>query len=182
MFERFSTRARASVVGAQQEAAELGHPVIGTEHLLLAVLDRPDSTGGRVLQALGLDRTAARRAVAALVPPTDRTLDEAALASIGIDLAEVRRRVEESFGPGALDQRSHRGGHRRFGPRAKKVLELSLREALDRKAGHIGTEHLVLAILREGGGLAARVLAEAGIQRPAVEAALAESGRADTTG
>lgn len=111
-------------------------------------------------------------------------LDAQALGSIGIDLDAVRRRVEETFGPGALDQTRHepRRGHLPFSPRAKKVLELSLRESLRRKGGYVGTEHVLLGILREGKGLAAMILADARIDRQAVEAALADLRRPDQTG
>lgn len=97
--------------------------------------------------------------------------DADALRAIGIDVAQVRARIEESFGPGALE-RARSGGCRRgssrwyvpFSPRSKKVMELSLREALRLRHNHIGTEHILLALLREGEGVAARVLADSGVR------------------
>jgi hypothetical protein len=101
--------------------------------------------------------------------------DIAALQSIGIDLDAVRKKIEETFGPGALEpppapsrrrgllrRRRRPLGHTPFTPRAKKVLELSLREALRLKHNYIGTEHILLGLLREGQGLAAKVLTDEG--------------------
>src|SRR5262245_42249860 len=78
-----------------------------------------------------------------------------ALEGLGISLEAARARVEESIGQG---QRTPTG-HIPFTPRAKKVLELSLREALQLGHNYMGTEHIVLGILREGEGVAAQVLA-----------------------
>src|SRR6266511_3099292 len=121
MFERFTDRARESVVQAQVEARELRHGYIGTEHLLLGILR------------------------------------------------------EETFGPGALDRRVRprwrslgRGrcapisGHIPFTPRAKKVLELSLREAVALGHNYIGTEHILLGLVREREGIAAQLLQNRG--------------------
>jgi len=121
MFERFTAAARAAVVQAQDEARELRHPRIGTEHLLLGVLSDPTSPASRVLAGFGLDHDGVRRSVVELVAPPPGP-DAVALDTLGIDLGEVRRRVEASFGPGALDDPE--GGlrrHLRFGSRAKKV-------------------------------------------------------------
>src|SRR6266511_3643585 len=78
-----------------------------------------------------------------------------ALESLGISLEVVRARVEEIIGRGQITP----SGHIPFTPRAKKVLELSLREALQLGHNYIGTEHLLLGLLREGEGVAAQVLA-----------------------
>ncbi|MEU7908256.1 Clp protease N-terminal domain-containing protein [Actinoplanes sp. NPDC049118] len=100
--------------------------------------------------------------------------DAAALKAIGIDLDAVRRAIEENFGPGALRLprnappkrrgllgRFTGGGHTPFSPRSKKVLELSLREAIRLKHNFIAPEHIMLGILREGQGLAVRILTDA---------------------
>jgi Clp amino terminal domain, pathogenicity island component len=81
-----------------------------------------------------------------------------ALASLGISLADVRGQVEEMIGHG----QNPVSGHIPFTPRTKKVLELSLREALAMGHHYIGTEHLLLALLREGQGVAAQVLTRLG--------------------
>ncbi|MEA2972374.1 MAG: ATP-dependent Clp protease ATP-binding subunit ClpC [Actinomycetota bacterium] len=77
-----------------------------------------------------------------------------ALERLGVSLERVRAEVEEIIGQGA----SSPSGHIPFTPRAKKVLELSLREALELGHNYIGTEHILLGLLREGEGVAAQVL------------------------
>ena len=125
MFERFSGQARHVVVSAQEEARELDHNYIGTEHVLLGLLVASDSVASASLTALGYTRDGARASVEAMV------------------------------GRGKASP----GGHIPFTPRAKKVLELSLREALQLKHNYIGTEHILLGLVREGEGRAAQILA-----------------------
>ncbi|MFF5111693.1 Clp protease N-terminal domain-containing protein [Streptosporangium sp. NPDC000509] len=171
MFERFHHDARQAVVLAQENARKLRHDVIGTEHILLGLLAQPESVSARLLGRHGLDHARAYRSVTRLTPqkPGD-ALDAEALESIGIDLSAVREKVEATFGPGALDrkpdiQRRGRlfGFHVPFSPRAKKTLELSLREAVNLKHNYIGDGHILLGILRDGGGRGGEVLADAGI-------------------
>ena len=81
-----------------------------------------------------------------------------ALESLGISLEAVRSQVEEMIGQGG----SSPSGHIPFTPRAKKVLELSLREALQLGHNYIGTEHILLGLIREGEGVAAQVLIKLG--------------------
>ncbi|HAY51771.1 MAG TPA: NDP-hexose 4-ketoreductase [Acidimicrobiaceae bacterium] len=81
-----------------------------------------------------------------------------ALESLGISLQAVRDQVEEIIGQGG----SSPSGHIPFTPRAKKVLELSLREALQLGHNYIGTEHILLGLIREGEGVAAQVLTKLG--------------------
>jgi ATP-dependent Clp protease ATP-binding subunit ClpA len=152
MFERFSDKARAVVVSAQEEARTLQHNYIGTEHLLLGLFNVPEGVGAKALLRLGLTQEMVREDVLLLV------------------------------GPGTEKP----SGHIPFTPRAKKCLELALREALQLKHNYIGTEHIVLALVREGEGVAAQVMAsrldDLGKVRPMVLATLggvleAESGR-----
>jgi ATP-dependent Clp protease ATP-binding subunit ClpC len=124
MFERFTNRARHVVVLAQEEARQLQHNYIGTEHILLGLLGEPDGVAGRALQGLGMTLPGARQEVTAVV------------------------------GRGSTEP----SGHIPFTPRAKKVLELSLREALQLQHNYIGTEHILLGLIRESDGVAARVL------------------------
>ncbi|HEV2872617.1 MAG TPA: Clp protease N-terminal domain-containing protein [Actinomycetota bacterium] len=172
MFERFTDRARKVAVDAQASARRLGHGIVGTEHILLGLL-QGDGIAAQVLTGLGVTPAAVEREVLAEVgrgPLGAR--DAEALGAIGIDLDEVRRRIEASFGPGALrwhpDPRCRQQrqlplrGHIPFSPRAKKVLELSLREALALKHNHIGTEHILLGVIREGEGLAMLALTRLG--------------------
>jgi ATP-dependent Clp protease ATP-binding subunit ClpC len=81
-----------------------------------------------------------------------------ALESLGISLDAVRQQVEEIIGQGQQAP----SGHIPFTPRAKKVLELSLREALQLAHNYIGTEHILLGLIREGDGVAAQVLVKLG--------------------
>jgi ATP-dependent Clp protease ATP-binding subunit ClpC len=80
------------------------------------------------------------------------------LESSNISLEAARQQVEEIIGRGQAEI----GGHIPFSPRAKKVLELSLREALQLGHNYIGTEHVLLGLIREGEGVAAQVLRELG--------------------
>jgi ATP-dependent Clp protease ATP-binding subunit ClpA len=163
MFERFTREARQTVVQAQAEATALRHPRVGTEHLLLGLVAQ-ETPASAVLARHGLTRATVLESVTALVGD----LDAEALNTLGIDLEAVRERVEETFGPGALDDPARRhsatgSGHVPFDARAKKVLELSLREALALKHRHIADGHIALGLLREGQGLAMKVIADRGI-------------------
>jgi ATP-dependent Clp protease ATP-binding subunit ClpA len=202
MFERFTHAAREAVVRAQSEARELGQSPIGTEHVLLAMLADEQGPIAAALRGDGVDAPFVRAEIVRRVGPRpagDQAAadadaeDAAALKAIGIDLDAVRRAIEETFGPGALRlpreaPRKRRGwfgrlygnGHTPFSPRAKKVLELSLREAIRLKHTFIAPEHLLLGILREGDGLAAQILAEAGVDAGRLRADLTRSlgGRA----
>ncbi|MBV2151657.1 Clp protease N-terminal domain-containing protein [Kitasatospora sp. SUK 42] len=183
MFERFTIGARQVVVAAQEAARELRHERVGTEHMLLAILGRTDDPAVVVLTEAGLDREAVLRAVRRLLGEGDQAQ---ALASIGVDLDAVRAAVESAFGKGALDAPPEEepkrrgwfrtggagGGHIPFTARAKKVLELSLRESLRLKSGEIAVGHLLLGVLREGEGLGARVIADHGLDAAAVRRAV----------
>ena len=129
MFERFTDKARQAVVLAQEEARRLGHPEVGTEHLLLGLL------------AVYGDSAASRT-----------------LTGLGIPLDELRSEVEKRIGRGE----GAPGGHLPFATQNKKVLELSLREALQLGHNYIGTEHILLGLVRESESGAAQVLAGRG--------------------
>ncbi|MGW0180533.1 Clp protease N-terminal domain-containing protein [Nocardia sp. NPDC003345] len=159
MFERFAKSARSVVVAAQEQARALHSPEIRVEHLLLALLE----AGGPRLRALleenGVTESGALHELTEEV--SGRPLgpeDAEALRSIGIDLDAVRESLEATFGADALDRahparesKERRGGlfgHIPFDSGAKKVIELSLREALARKDKTIETGHILLAVLR----------------------------------
>ena len=125
VFQRFTDRARRVVVLAQDEARTLKHDFIGTEHLLLGLVDEGQGMAAKALESLGISPEA------------------------------VRERVEDAVPPGQ-DERPT--GHIPFTPRAKRVLELSLSEAKLLGHRYIGTEHILLGLLREGEGVAAQVL------------------------
>jgi ATP-dependent Clp protease ATP-binding subunit ClpA len=134
MFERFTDRARRVLVLAQEQARILNHSFIGTEHLLLGLIEEQDGVAAK------------------------------ALAAMGITLDKVRARVEETFGLAGTPPT----GSPPFTPRAKRTLELSLREALQLGSSYIGTEHILLGIVREGEGTAAQVLQSLGADLPRV--------------
>ena len=165
MFERFTAEARQVVVDAQHEARRLHHGTIGTEHLLLALLAQRGSASAAVLARHGLTHDPVAESVVGYVGSGD--LDAEALTALGIDLDAVRTTVEATFGAGALDRpASRRGGptgHLPFSPRARKVLELSLREAIALKSKSIADGHIALGLLREGEGLAMKVIHDRGI-------------------
>jgi len=182
MFERFSGAARRVVLDGLTIATELGVDKVGPPHLLLAVA-AGEGTGARVLAGYGVTPAALRAAAAGGTRRAGLTEDEvAALRSVGIDADEVFRRIEEAFGPDALADAEPARPRRRVGRlggpfdrSAKKVLELSLREAIALRHRAIGTEHLLLALLRAGvpdplgGELAARGVTYDDAKRRALE-------------
>ena len=185
MFERFTHAARDVVVRAQAEARDLNQSPTGTQHVLLALLADPGAPFARALADYGVDAEFVRGDIVRRVGPHPPDLsaaaaeqeDAEALKAIGIDLDAVRRAIEQNFGPGSLrlpraPEPKRRGllrkfygssGHVPFSPRNKKVLELSLREALRLKQKFIAPEHIMLGLLREGQGLAALILADRGV-------------------
>ena len=168
-FERFTEKARTVVVLAQQEARERGDAAIDTGHLLRALFAVPDNLAVVVLEGFSVRGADVRADLDRERPAAPgATSDTDALASLGIDLGEVRRRVEQAFGPGALDRarrpRARRwGGHIPFARDSKKALELALREAVALGHGYIGTEHVLLGVLR-GEGPARDVLVARGVR------------------
>ena len=134
MFERFTDRARRVIVLAQEEARMLNHNYIGTEHILLGLIQEGEGVAAKALE------------------------------SMGISLEDVRGEVEAIIGHGTQPH----NGHIPFTPRAKKVLELSLREGLQMGHKYIGTEFLLLGLIREGEGVAAQVLTKLGADLPRV--------------
>ncbi len=171
MFERFTITARQVVSNAQDEARQLGHRSVGTEHLLLALLHQDSGVAGTVLRGTGLSYDEVQGHILRLLGG-DLLGDEdaAALSAIGIDLDAVRAKLEQTFGPGALGAVGS-SGRVPFAPRAKKVIELALREAIRLRHGYIGTEHILLGLVREGQGLAARAIVEAGVTLDTLRAA-----------
>jgi ATP-dependent Clp protease ATP-binding subunit ClpC len=144
VFERFSDRARRVVVLAQDEARDLGHDYIGTEHLLLGLLRDASGTACQVLTRLQ-------------APPD-----------------AVRKKVGEHVQARPYAEKMQ--GHVPFSAPAKKALELSLREALQLGHNYIGSGHLLLGLLREEQGTAARVLAELGVDLDHARPLVGETG------
>lgn len=144
MFERFAAAARDAVVGAQQAARDLGTGSIDTVCLLVALARSEDPVGALLAEHGSDPETLVRLAT------TDDDLDGEALTALGIDLATVRERAEQTFGSGALDRDRGRprSGHLPFDRQAKKTLEIALREAVRLGDREIGTAHLLLALVR----------------------------------
>ena len=139
MFERFTDRARESIVKAQEEARLLNHDFLGTEHLLLGLIAIEDGLAFKVLD------------------------------SLGVTLGGVRGEVEAMIGRGS----SPPTGHVPFTPRAKTVLEIALREALELGHNYVGTEHVLLGLIREGEGVAWQALTRLGLEAETTRAAVA---------
>ncbi|MFC1706144.1 ATP-dependent Clp protease ATP-binding subunit [Planctomycetota bacterium] len=131
MFDRFTERARRVMGLARQEAQRFNHEYIGTEHILLGLIQEGSGVAANVL----------------------RNLD--------IDLDKIRREVEKivQSGPSMVTM-----GQLPFTPRAKKVLELAVEEASNLGHNYIGTEHLLLGLIRENEGVAAQVLLNLGLK------------------
>ncbi len=128
-FEKFSERARRVLTIAQEEARNLNHSYIGTEHILLGLVREEEGVAARVL------------------------------TNLGIGLGKVRSAVEFIIGRGEKPGSGETG----LTPRAKKVIELAIDEARQMGHNYIGTEHLMLGLLREGEGVASSVLDSFGI-------------------
>jgi ATP-dependent Clp protease ATP-binding subunit ClpA len=166
MFARFTAEAREAVVFAQEEAARLRHPWLGTEHLLLGLLRRTDTPASRVLSGLGVTAASVEGALLEELgpPPRDQVLgdeDEEALRSLGIDLQEIRRRVEATFGPGALDRAQPERCGLPVMPRLKQSFEGAARAV--GKWESIDTDHLLLGMIQVRGALAMSVLERLGV-------------------
>jgi ATP-dependent Clp protease ATP-binding subunit ClpC len=128
MFERFTERARRVVYLAQQEAARLGHNVIGTEHLLLGLVVEGEGVAAKALE------------------------------NLDIGLERIRQEVEKIIGTGDVSNLKDIP----FTPRAKRVLELAVDEGRQMGHNYVGTEHILLGLIREGEGVAAQVLKNLG--------------------
>jgi ATP-dependent Clp protease ATP-binding subunit ClpC len=125
MFDRFTDRARKVMGLARQEAQRFNHDYIGTEHILLGLVQEGSGVAASVLK------------------------------NLDIDLKKIRHEVEKLVSSGTTMVTM---GQLPFTPRAKKVLELSLEEASNLGHTYIGTEHLLLGLIRENEGIAAQVL------------------------
>jgi len=141
MFEDYTQRAKLVIMRSQQLALQMGHPVVGTEHLLLSL-------------------TAEEQGVATKV-----------LASLGLSAQRLYEQLQEVMGKSARPA----GQGVPFSPRAKRVLEIAVEEARELDHNYIGTEHLLLGLLREGEGVAARLLQSNDISLEAVRSAVIEA-------
>ncbi|HJY66179.1 MAG TPA: Clp protease N-terminal domain-containing protein [Streptosporangiaceae bacterium] len=158
MFERFTDKARKVVVLAKNKATERGDDQIRPVHMLYGLVST-DGVAARALTALGVDPAAVERKLGRSAPEGplvgEASEDAEALAAIGIDLDEIKRRIEDSFGPGALERvpLTPRGplnwtGRQPLAEGSKLALALALKEARALHHTYIGTEHVLLGLLR----------------------------------
>ena len=131
MFDRFTDRARKVMGLARQEAQRFNHEYIGTEHILLGLVQEESGVAANVLK------------------------------NMDVDLKKIRIEVEKLVQSGGATVTM---GQLPFTPRAKKVLEYALEEASQLGHNYIGTEHLLLGLLRESDGVAAQVLLNLGLK------------------
>jgi ATP-dependent Clp protease ATP-binding subunit ClpA len=167
VFERFTPLAKRAVVAAQDAALSMGHDFIGTGHLLLG-LTQTAGPAGEALREHRVDLRQAREKTAqaleeAGIAATGGQPAKDALASIGIDVGEIQRRADDTFGPGVF-----RFPRPRFTPRAMKTLQLTLREATALGHQQIDTGHLLLGLLAAGDGVAVTVLTRLGVDTEAL--------------
>ncbi len=159
MFDIFTERARKVVLEAQAEATEKGDTYIGCEHLLVGLLREGTGLAATVLAERSVTVDAVRAAIDELVGPRPTPVPpDKALATIGIDLGQVRARLEATFGPGAL-----RAPPPPFTPLAKESLELALAESSRLHQRYVGTEHELLGLAQVTEGLATKALEQLGI-------------------
>jgi ATP-dependent Clp protease ATP-binding subunit ClpA len=175
MLERFTKPARAAVeqavAFARQSAARETRP----EHLFAALLADEGCLAVRVLADAGapVDRLHAELDRRRLQYVDGLDADDAdALETIGIDLGEVVRRIDRNLG-GALPGR----GRPRFARASRKVLELALREAVALRHNYIGTEHLLLGLVRQGDRMVLDTLAACDVDTASLRQRVADAVR-----
>src|SRR5262245_28233301 len=152
------------------EARRLGHRSVGTEHVLLALSRDPDGAAAAILREF--DVTHADIADSpCLARARAPRIDAAALGTLGIDLDRVRAQLEETFGPGALEQTG--AGCLGIMPRLKVALAYAVDYADE---GPVRDEHMLLGLLSVPDSLAACILGEHGVTQSKVEAIIAGRG------
>ena len=166
IFNRFTDRSRRCVEAAFQEARRLGHDSVGDEDLLLGILRADEGIAAEALSSLGVTLEGAR-------DESEQMLSEA-LSSIGISLEEIRREAGEAFEMRIPDDRRIP-----YSPRAKKVLVEARKEMRRLGDNYLGTEHVLLGMLRNEDGTAVRMLSGMGVSPEALADRLFElRGRA----
>ena len=159
LLSRVSSDVKAVLTEAQDEARRLGHGYIGTEHLLIALLDRATSPGVAEVRRQGLVAGVVRRTAVEVFEATENAApyvpDEESLAAVGVDLREVRKRVEAEFGAGSMPMRM---GAPPFTPRAKDAVEAAVAIADGAGRGVAGEDDLLLGILGDEGSVGSRSL------------------------
>jgi ATP-dependent Clp protease ATP-binding subunit ClpC len=165
MFERFTDDAKQAIMLSEQETLDHGYDQIGPGHLLLGLIGVPAGIAGQVLLGHGValpgarDETVRQLTAAGVVATGGRAPVEA-LASIGIDADEVRRRMDATFGPGKF-----RYPRPTYTPQARDALIKAVDEA---GAADIGTGHMLLGLLSDSDSVAVGVLTRLGVDAATV--------------
>ena len=166
MFRRLTDRSRNCVETGFQEARMLGHDSLGDEDLLLGILRADEGIAAEALSSLGVTLEGARE-------ESEEMLSDA-LDSIGISLEEIRREAGEAFEMRVPDDRRIP-----YSPRAKKALVEARKKMRALGDNYLGTEHILLGILRNEDGAAVRMLISMGVSPEVLEDRLFElRGRA----
>ena len=166
IFTRFTDRSRMCVEAALDEARILGHDSLGDEDLLLGILRADEGIGAEALSSLGVTLEGAR--------DESEEMLSSALASIGISLEEVRREAGDAFELRIPDKKRIP-----ISPWAKKALVEARKEVRRLGDKYLGTEHILLGLVRNADGMAFRMLARMGVSPEMVEERLFElRGRA----
>ena len=134
----------------------LGHDSVGDEDLLLGILRADEGAAAEALSSLGVTLEAARE-------ESEKMASEA-LSSVGISLEDIRREAGEAFDMSIPENRRIP-----FSPRAKKSLEMALREGVRMRDNHLTSEHVVRGVLRVEHGVAARLLSRLGVSSEELE-------------
>ncbi len=153
------------------EARRLGHNYVGTEHVLIVLIRDPDSAATSVLRQLGVSAHAVEETLSPCIGGGAARIDPDALAALGIDFEAVRERLEQSFGPGALEETQ--AGCLGIAPRLKQAFAYALDHAGERP---LADEHILLGMLSVPDSLAAHVLRKLGVSLKAVEATIDSCG------
>jgi ATP-dependent Clp protease ATP-binding subunit ClpA len=180
MFERFTRPARTVVEAASAYATATASRETRPEHLFRALLEDESCLAARVLVQSGATLGELRAELDANVHRFVDGLDDddaEALKVIGIDLAEVVRGLDRLDRPSGSDRRGPGRRRPRFSRASKKALELSLREALALRHNYIGTEHLLLGLVRVEDRVVADTLTHFAIERDGLRSAVAEAVR-----
>ena len=156
IFTRFTDRSRESVEAAFEEARMLGHDSLGDEDLLLGILSVDRGIACNALVSSGVTLEDAREESEAML--------SGALASIGVSFEDLNREAGEAFEMRITDDRRIP-----YSPLAKKALIEARKETKRLGDNYLGTEHVLLGILRNEDGMAARLLARMGVTPEVVE-------------
>lgn len=140
MFDRFSSTARKAIMKAQEESIDLGHNLVGTEHLLLGLIAIDEGLAAKALKNAGLSSEKIKQRITEIVKPMpNQVLQNLPAQSVAIT------------------------------PRVKRIIELAMIAARDLGHNYIGTEHLLIGLIREGEGVAIRVIVDLGLSKTRIQ-------------